>query len=101
MHTSKRATGRPPARPNDYFTMKIIKVIVAGVLIVSASSAFAGATAIEQQVANQVYQLLKQDNGLRVDREAEKAWINPILWVGMDAQQKETTTRMIAIYLSA
>ncbi len=42
--------------------------------------------------------LLLQKSELRIDLQSRKAWIDPTLWMTMDAFHKETITRMFALY---
>lgn len=40
---------------------------------------------------------LERNDLLRVERNQQKVYVDIMLWVGMDAQRKETFTRMMAI----
>jgi hypothetical protein len=43
---------------------------------------------------------LEKNGSLRLDRDLRKAWIDPLVWLQLDAQQKEQATLAIAICVS-
>jgi hypothetical protein len=79
--------------------MKTLLLILSMAIAVPAISANA-ATPKQIAIATETCQEMEKQGALRVDRDARKAWVDPLLWIQMDAEQKELFTRMIATYAS-
>jgi hypothetical protein len=77
---------------------KVLLALVGVVLLAfGLPNAFAQTDAAKVKDA---VEFLIQNGALRVDVDQRKAWIDPAVWESLDAQNKEKTTVVIAMFVS-
>lgn len=70
-----------------------------GVALIALGGANAGGRTDSAKIKDAVDYLVK-NGALRLDMDQRKAWIDPALWLSLNAENKEKTTVVIATFVS-